>query len=1416
MPNPLGLPRDPVQVQTMLQVHLEEHRQLPESSRLRDLGSEKAVVQDYSGRVVFELLQNALDRATGHILVRWDRAQRILEVANDGRAVTTHGLEGRRSDLQALLSMHSSSKSAAESIGNKGVGFRSVFGAGSQVEVWSRAENGNWWGMHLKHPARFSSSVEGWTSQDAASFYVPLMLSADPQFYSEHVTVIRLREISKPEVIASIEESMAELQRGPLAFLQQRAAPGLRITLSCSGHEITHVIGEKDYLALAQRELSFPSAVHVSTGLDLDVAYVRVLVSNDPIHSRYWSYLPTEQPAGFGVQIHGDFYLSNSRRHLTLRKLDSSGQANDPAGWNATLVRQAAECILELWCTPQVCLAETFWEYATPHACTCPHLKREVATLFWKGDGEAFEKMVLASFPSHRTWPVARYRQLFEALEAWADYAYRHLGRGQLSKHRQYLIERIQASGAGVIPIINDQLTGGMQVLRAQPLVQSSQGQRRGPDADRIYYRRPNREAQSELAPVIMRQRTFVTTFTPGLDMTLAQQGLIEFERPEILAQLRAGESEAEHVELIIAVIELASHEGTGGVGSLLRRAKERGVGAAWRFLNKDAAVNPGESLAGLLIKGLDGSWHTAKACARSNGPWPQLDEDWLAGVIAELGASPSVDEVCLLLGIGLIPLSDPQTVLLPDELPVETMTDLIAHWSSLSGFLAHEQGQHLLKALEQCRWLQSNGSVLIHDGVNGGGPYAPVDVWRQSTRGGFKTKLLPRLEADRGNDSSWYSQLGIANALEANSAIRVSGAFERLVRIEFSALDSMGLRDLCELYRNLVDLSLKHESVKPPLLYRVVGEAGRQKGLAWGNASDGIWHDTGENPTALLSFDNIKLWVVRKIGKQSATDYGLKNFSPESVNVNSQGDSNAHLASMLRSQLHLVVPDILAAACAAYNDFDVEKALERFAGLIIRHYDDVWIEWTFEDKLGCLGKDADGDVFEYDTPDGLRELWFDGSHLPLIECAHPLSQLLSETRAFGALFKDGLHAWSSSSRVESNDQCCVPGAVQRFRREYGISDQEVADFKLRVDALALTAEERLQWVASVREVLESIGALQHDPFPGMVVKPQTFLNVMSISEDDLTAALGGIAKLRPIVDFASSNAVTLETADRLPALVAAVEKYRGQWTEGLLGRLREQIKVVRSDEVEHLKMMDFDAQVTLHRRLDVEQQIQVPSTDALAFASGKLVLVALPEAPDTLGLKSFSATNVSMIARDAPQDDDHFIRDARRKATGGLMAEEAVLDRYVPEAMRWFNDDPESFHQSLVVPLAFLGDEGRRRLASITSEEQMRSFLHVADYIGNAGFDVLVPRNGRFLQVEVKRVDQLPTGRFFVSDNERRRALKYRQEGVGWRLWLVSSEGKSLDVTEVMATFDKHSELLQTLADDGLRPGEWVLELKA
>ena len=376
------LPASAEAVHRLVDAHISTHRQFPESARLRDLGAERALVQDYSGRVVFELLQNALDRAANEIEVRWDPEHRVLEVANDGRAITVEPGPRGRSDLTALLTLHTSSKSARDSVGNKGVGFRSVFASSSVVEVCSRAANEEWWGIRLHHPARLESDEQAWSKDEVASFYAPEPWDTDE--HRAHCTVIRLRDVRNPGVV---QASVEELQDGPLTFLERRAVSGLRICLIAGAHEVTHVLGDNDGIVSRERSVSLSDGVRANTGLDLDIGEVRVLWQSGGADasrgSRYWSYLPTEQPAGFGVQVHGDFYLSNSRRNLALRRLRDEDAGEDPAGWNARLVDLAADCIVELWRDPTVRSSAEFWRQATPSACECPHLKLAVARRVW-------------------------------------------------------------------------------------------------------------------------------------------------------------------------------------------------------------------------------------------------------------------------------------------------------------------------------------------------------------------------------------------------------------------------------------------------------------------------------------------------------------------------------------------------------------------------------------------------------------------------------------------------------------------------------------------------------------------------------------------------------------------------------------------------------------------------------------------------------------------------------------------------------------------------------------------------------------------------------------------------------------------------------------------------------------------------
>lgn len=261
--------------------------------------------------------------------------------------------------------------------------------------------------------------------------------------------------------------------------------------INCNGEwaddkdEMTHTLSATNYLGYTERsKISVPEAVRKSTGFDLEFANVRVIAEINPAESgsRYWSYLPTAESAGFGVQIHADFYLSNSRRNLTLPS-SKSKPGDDPAGWNGQLVQLAAECIIDLWQTRAVCEAVHFWRFATPRACDCPYLRRIVALLFWQTDATLLITMLQLSFPDGKAYPLNRYREFFEAVEAWADYGYRELGRGSLSNQRLQLIKQIQASCAPVLPIVScDPSDGSASPVDVRRLVAGEKGKSRAQD----------------------------------------------------------------------------------------------------------------------------------------------------------------------------------------------------------------------------------------------------------------------------------------------------------------------------------------------------------------------------------------------------------------------------------------------------------------------------------------------------------------------------------------------------------------------------------------------------------------------------------------------------------------------------------------------------------------------------------------------------------------------------------------------------------------------------------------------------------------------------------------------------------------------------------------------------------------------
>jgi len=109
-------------------------------------GQIEQVTSDYQGRVIYELLQNAFDKANKKICVKV--VGDTLYVANDGKRFTyvaDYDFKKNttiRGDFQSLCSISTTTKFQAKSIGNKGVGFKSTFSLARDgyVNIYSKGK----------------------------------------------------------------------------------------------------------------------------------------------------------------------------------------------------------------------------------------------------------------------------------------------------------------------------------------------------------------------------------------------------------------------------------------------------------------------------------------------------------------------------------------------------------------------------------------------------------------------------------------------------------------------------------------------------------------------------------------------------------------------------------------------------------------------------------------------------------------------------------------------------------------------------------------------------------------------------------------------------------------------------------------------------------------------------------------------------------------------------------------------------------------------------------------------------------------------------------------------------------------------------------------------------------------------------
>lgn len=190
-------------------------------------GTEAESSKDYVGRVVFEFFQNAVDRADSNIWMELIKDEFII--SNDGEPFSIYidKVCGKKSDFYGLNSIHNGTKIAGESIGNKGVGFKSCWNVSENVIIESIKDNEPW-GFELFNPPK----VENFDNEDiktaiqntggkVPSFYFPKYFESKiTNLKDSAVTKITIK-LKNENAYEEIKKELEEFSKAKFFFLNQ-------------------------------------------------------------------------------------------------------------------------------------------------------------------------------------------------------------------------------------------------------------------------------------------------------------------------------------------------------------------------------------------------------------------------------------------------------------------------------------------------------------------------------------------------------------------------------------------------------------------------------------------------------------------------------------------------------------------------------------------------------------------------------------------------------------------------------------------------------------------------------------------------------------------------------------------------------------------------------------------------------------------------------------------------------------------------------------------------------------------------------------------------------------------------------------------------------------------------------------------
>ena len=304
------------------------------SSRIRqDKKIEDDMKQEYSGRELYEMLQNADDEGSPKVEIVLTEDDRV-HIKNWGPRPFTEG--GLISIMRSSLSTKTGNEyknASIKPIGNKGLGFRSLLNWSDEITIhsngvkcsFSKEIAGAAW-QGIKETALKNNPELDLSQFERDNNESPLAILSIPRAEEDDITLsgdnpcttdIEVHCKDKG-IVADIEEKLKTLPCSVLLFVRNIK----EISIKCKGEIRTVVkvaskseeaIGRVTIKENGQENVFYVSYFKQDGDFEVGLAYPR---NNSVDTSRLYSYFPTQVRLNTCGIYHGTFQLDSSRNHL--------------------------------------------------------------------------------------------------------------------------------------------------------------------------------------------------------------------------------------------------------------------------------------------------------------------------------------------------------------------------------------------------------------------------------------------------------------------------------------------------------------------------------------------------------------------------------------------------------------------------------------------------------------------------------------------------------------------------------------------------------------------------------------------------------------------------------------------------------------------------------------------------------------------------------------------------------------------------------------------------------------------------------------------------------------------------------------------------------------------------------------------